>query len=99
MTKNWIERVVRAFIKKDLKDSLEKQGPFFPKEDDIFVLKTKKGTVGYQKYMNGVWVFHRMDGPAIVMHDGKSEYYIDGEELTEERYLAKTSKLGKILYE
>ena len=52
---------------------------------------------GYKAwYVNGQR--HRLDGPAIESANGSVSYYIEGEYLTYKQFLARTTRLGKLLY-
>jgi len=52
---------------------------------------------GYKAwYVNGQC--HRLDGPAIEYPDGSVSYYIEDERLTYKQFLARTTRLGKLLY-
>ena len=54
-------------------------------------------TDGYKAwYVNGQ--LHRLDGPAVEWYDGSVSYYIEGEYLTFKQFLARTTRLGKLLY-
>lgn len=52
----------------------------------------------HEKLIDSHWVVHRLDGPAIEFTSGRDLYYIEGICHSESEFLAKTSKLGKILY-
>jgi hypothetical protein len=72
-----------------------------PKEGDTRVYKEKLYTT-YRKLINGEWVLHREDGYAfetVKQTDELSGYFINGQPLTKEQFFARTSKLGKILYD
>ena len=47
-------------------------------------------------YVNGQC--HRLDGPAVECADGSVDYWIEGEKLTFKQFLARTTRLGKLLY-
>lgn len=49
-------------------------------------------------YYNADNCAYREDGPAIIYSDGYEYYYLGGDELTKREWLARTSKLGKVLY-
>jgi hypothetical protein len=51
----------------------------------------------HQVLINEIWVIHNEKGPAITSSRAK-RYALYGVELTEQEWLSRTSKLGKILY-
>lgn len=59
---------------------------------------TGVNTIIYQKFINDQWYFHREDGPAANWGDGTKVYFLEGHRYPEEEFLAKTTKLGKIIY-
>jgi len=42
---------------------------------------------------------HRLDGPAVEWYDGSVAYWIEGKHLTFKQFLARTTRLGKLLYD
>ena len=58
-------------------------------------MQTYKVTVDYNKnirWYNDKEELHRLDGPAIEYVDGYKEWYVEGEQMTEEEFKAYTSK-------
>lgn len=59
--------------------------------------RSKPGT-SYIGYYNADKLAHRREGPALIYSDGYEGYWLDGKPLTKREWLARTSKLGKVLY-
>lgn len=52
----------------------------------------------YIGYYNADKLAHRREGPALIYSDGYEGYWLDGNPLTKREWLARTSKLGEVLY-
>jgi hypothetical protein len=52
----------------------------------------------YEKLIDGEWLAHREDGPAVVSEEYENDFFIDGEYYEKEEFLIRTTKLGRILY-
>jgi hypothetical protein len=65
-----------------------------------FLVHTKS-TV-HEKLINGEWLLHNEKGPAIIGTYSYNRYmgghYLEGMFYYEKEFLAKTTKLGKVLY-
>lgn len=69
-----------------------------PEEGETRKTTFKSNNVMYEIYIKGEWVFHRLDGPAII-YSGELEYYfVLGINMSYKEFMIKTTKLGKILY-
>jgi hypothetical protein len=51
----------------------------------------------HEKFIDGLWLLHNEKGPAII-GIAYLGYYISGLYLTEQEWLGRTTKLGKVLY-
>lgn len=69
-----------------------------PKEGETRRVNYKSGTVYYEMYINGMWRFHRLDGPALMYKGGSNYYFIEGKSIPSSNFTVMTSKLGRILY-
>lgn len=67
----------------------------------VYTKFIESGTESNRPTRSG-WYFHREDGPAVEGFNKQgikySNYYIDGYHYSEQEFLTRTSKLGKILY-
>lgn len=52
---------------------------------------------GSRRYFNNANQLHRVDGPAIIWCDGAKEWWIDGEEYTQQEYSTQLKALGLTL--
>lgn len=73
---------------------------------NIRIQYRKNGTIEYKatrKYVNGRWRYHNENGPAWEEYDDAGslecvEFFWEGNRITHQEFLIKTSKLGKGLY-
>lgn len=68
-----------------------------PKEGDVRIRTTLRGSKVHEKYTDRMWVWHNADGPAIILPSGSKGYALEGIVYREHEFY-KTTKLGKILY-
>jgi hypothetical protein len=70
-----------------------------PKEGDtrVYTDSDRKYTI-HEKFINNWWELHREDGPAYYEASGYEEYWIDGRNYSRDRWIARISKLGRLLY-
>jgi hypothetical protein len=68
-----------------------------PQEGDTRIRKGKD-FIYHEKFLDGMWHFHRDDGPAYIDSSGCEEYWLVDISYDKEEWIKRATKLGRILY-